>query len=199
MTATKTIFEKAYIVEAQAIKAAIKEFGEAWADGHIITRGEDKKYRVEAVQIEAHEDVVPGFAHCPHCGVHLSNGVLRDGDCADQKPISMKEHVYECMACGEEFGPLLVEKQAEAIANASMAGSREAFRFSTIKSPVKRVWHIADEMPKASRKEVIAECVRQGVGYGTARTQYQAWFKASQESKREDIRQPYEKAHKSGE
>lgn len=55
---------------------------------------------------------------------------------------------------------------------------------SEIIRPTKRVWGIADEMtakakeaglPVPSRKEVMAECDRQGIAYFTARTQYQVW------------------------
>jgi len=59
---------------------------------------------------------------------------------------------------------------------------------STIDKPVKAVWHVADEMiaqaaaagePRPSRKAVQDECVRRGIASGTARTQYQAWKKAT--------------------
>jgi hypothetical protein len=43
---------------------------------------------------------------------------------------------------------------------------------------VARVWAIADEMKGAARKDVIEACRQQGIAYGTARTQYQAWKKA---------------------
>jgi hypothetical protein len=46
---------------------------------------------------------------------------------------------------------------------------------STVESPVKRVWAIADSMPDAKRKDVIAACVEQGIAFYTARTQYQKW------------------------
>lgn len=46
---------------------------------------------------------------------------------------------------------------------------------STVASPVKRVWEIADSMPGAKRKEIIAECIAQGIAFYTARTQYQKW------------------------
>lgn len=56
-------------------------------------------------------------------------------------------------------------------------------RKSTIESPSKRVWEIADQMkaanPNVRRKDVIAACVEQGIAYYTARTQYQLWFKAN--------------------
>lgn len=55
-------------------------------------------------------------------------------------------------------------------------------RMSTIERPTKKVWDVADKMPGAKRKDVIAECVRQGIAYGTARTQYQHWFKTMADS-----------------
>lgn len=56
-------------------------------------------------------------------------------------------------------------------------------RLSTAEKPTKKVWSIADSMPGAKRKEVIEECVRQGIAYGTARTQYQHWFKCINDQK----------------
>lgn len=57
---------------------------------------------------------------------------------------------------------------------------------STVDSPTKLVWHIADDMVAAnknvSRKEVIMECERQGIAHFTARTQYQQWLTAKRES-----------------
>lgn len=65
-------------------------------------------------------------------------------------------------------------------------------RVSTIDLPTKQVWHIADDLYNAAekqakdngkpvvypkRKDVIAACVNQGIAYGTARTQFQHWFK----------------------
>lgn len=55
---------------------------------------------------------------------------------------------------------------------------------SVIGNPVQMVWNIADNMWGARRKDIIAECVKQGVAYNTARTQYQAFYKVkSQEGK----------------
>lgn len=51
----------------------------------------------------------------------------------------------------------------------------EPHNASIVESPVKRVWEIADSMPDARRKDVIAACVDQGVAFYTARTQYQKW------------------------
>lgn len=53
------------------------------------------------------------------------------------------------------------------------------------KRPCKLVWHIADEMkasnPEVKRKEVLAECVKRGVAFYTARTQYQLWLGVQKE------------------
>lgn len=55
-------------------------------------------------------------------------------------------------------------------------------RMSTTDRPTKKVWDIADKMPNAKRKEVIEACVAAGIAYGTARTQYQHWFKCKADS-----------------
>lgn len=220
---SKSIFEKTYILKAQAEKAMVKEFG---ADSHheviaqpgviparfvIVEKAkaepmvDDLPANPEELDFpvapwvadakaaeEALDQRVPGFSHCPSCNVHLSNGVGEDGQEVNGKIIHHKAKQYECLGCGEEFGPDLM-REGDRLANATMEPAGPRPRLSTCEKPTKRVWHIADSMPKASRKEVIEECVRQGIAYGTSRTQYQAWFKASQEAMRGDIRKPYEK------
>jgi hypothetical protein len=52
----------------------------------------------------------------------------------------------------------------------------EIVRESTVERPCKLVWHIADEMVGARRKDVLAVCVARGVAFYTARTQYQLWL-----------------------
>lgn len=171
MTATKSIFDKSYMIKAQAIKAAEKEFGADWAaQYHIVQVG--KKFAVESLPVapEAPAEEKTSFT--------LAEALAESGESIEE----LKD------------GHSAEAARADAMANATMGGPRAKLQFSTIKSPVKRVWHIADSMPKAARKDVIAECVAQGVASGTARTQYQAWFKASQECERSDIRKPYEKA-----
>lgn len=246
--ATKSIFDKSYIIEAQATKAAEKEFGANWANGHKITFDEaTKKFRVQPLKTPAeavvelehatHEVVAhltampkatkdrvtlqealeesgqtieelievehnrraadkiadaaliePAFVmpeNCPHCDINLENGVGVHGDEVNGSIIKHAEFELACLSCGGEFGPSI---------NAKPAGTGIAFaRTSTCERPTKKVWIIADSMPKASRKEVMAECVVQGVAYGTARTQYQAWFKASQEGSNVEVRKPYQK------
>lgn len=53
---------------------------------------------------------------------------------------------------------------------------------SAIGSPCKLVWDMAEEMAGERRKDIIAACVKKGVAFNTARTQYQLWFTATKNS-----------------
>lgn len=163
---TKSIFEKTYVLKAQAIKAMEKEFG---ADSHH--------------EVVAKEGVIP------------ARYVIIE---KAQAPAMVDDLPSDPAELDFPVAPWVADAQADAdkLANAiqvNEAAPSDKPRLSTCEKPTKKVWHIADSMPKASRKEVVAECVRQGIAYGTSRTQYQAWFKASQEALRGDIRKPYEK------
>jgi hypothetical protein len=88
------------------------------------------------------------------------------------------------------------QKAADALADSLQSASnlpngKEWIRISSVEKPTKFVWHVADRMvgaalaaglPAPSRKEVQDECIRLGVASGTARTQYQAWKKANDET-----------------
>lgn len=57
---------------------------------------------------------------------------------------------------------------------------------SLIPNPSKTVWIVADEMiienPSVTRKQVIERCLKMNIAFFTARTQYQQWKKAREES-----------------
>jgi len=62
---------------------------------------------------------------------------------------------------------------------------------SSIDSPVAKVWETADRMiafvakeDRAKRSEVVAACQADGIAYYTARTQFQAWFTATDKGRR---------------
>lgn len=81
----------------------------------------------------------------------------------------------------EQLAEQLNEEAAQAIeAPAKGKAKPEVKHKSDIERPTKTVWHIADEMsaanPQVRRKDVIAECVRRGIAFYTARTQYQQWL-----------------------
>lgn len=84
----------------------------------------------------------------------------------------------------EAQNPETVETPAKAKAKKPAAKSKRApakkaaptvASASTIESPVRRVWEIADSMPDAKRKDVVDACIAQGINFFTARTQYQKW------------------------
>ena len=129
-----------------------------------------------APAVEAEEPVVGEFVNCPHCGIHLSNGIGVHLQEVNGKEIKHKAFEYECLACGEEFGPAIAEEAPKAAPKRKI----EITNHSTIERPTKTVWHIADEMvaanPQVRRKDVIAECVKRGIAFYTARTQYQQWL-----------------------
>lgn len=58
---------------------------------------------------------------------------------------------------------------------------------STIQSPTKTVWSIADQVmaadPAAQRKDIMKACLDAGIAFYTARTQIQQWFAAQRESR----------------
>lgn len=108
---------------------------------------------------------------CPSCGIGLSNGLLHfnsyeeanqelpngvDGD-------TVRE--FGCMACGHEWGATYTKKSRQ-------------------KGAVAAVWEICEANKDLSRKDVVGICVSHGINFYTARTQYQAWFKATNDSKK---------------
>ena len=85
----------------------------------------------------------------------------------------------------KELEAQLNEEAAQAIEKPAKGPKPDVKHKSDIELPTKRVWHIADDMKKTNpdvrRKDVIAECVRQGVAFYTARTQYQQWLQVQKE------------------
>lgn len=84
------------------------------------------------------------------------------------------------------------QKLADKVANnailenpETVVGTNAILHQSTINRPCKQVFWVADEMkaanPKVTRSEVINECVKRGIAYYTARTQYQQWFAVQRE------------------
>lgn len=129
----------------------------------------------------ANRAILSGFTadgKCPKCGSsEVFSGYTEKGLVIDD------ERVGGCHECDYEFD--------------RRVSGKTWVRKSTIEKPTKRVWHIADEMhaaareagkPAPSRKEVQDECVRRGIASGTARTQYQAWKKATDEAAANSLR-----------
>lgn len=54
---------------------------------------------------------------------------------------------------------------------------------SEVKNPVKLVWDLCFDHPKAKRRDIVDMAIEKGVAVNTARTQYQAWRAAEGLSK----------------
>ncbi len=50
---------------------------------------------------------------------------------------------------------------------------------SDIKSPVKFVWDLCFDHPKAKRRDIVEMAIKAGVSLNTAKSQYQYWRKAT--------------------
>lgn len=120
---------------------------------------------------------------CPSCGINLSNGVGVHGDEVNGKIIHHDHYEYVCLACGEEFGPAIKEEAPKADKKPEDKKVIEKTEKSTTDRPCKQVWHIADSMPGAKRKDVLEACVAKGIAYNTARTQYQQWYQLNVKAK----------------
>ena len=75
-------------------------------------------------------------------------------------------------------------KPVEQVPSPAAAPERSNIRAakSTVEKPTKLVWTIAEEMktkdPKVTRKAILDECLKRGIAFYTARTQYQKWAKS---------------------
>jgi hypothetical protein len=67
-----------------------------------------------------------GVAHCPGCGVHLSNGVGHDGQEVNNKRVRHERFQFECLGCGVEFGPAVASRAKATKSSKTVAGPRPA-------------------------------------------------------------------------
>lgn len=179
----------AYATNIAAMNAARKEFGQGWKDQAMIEKL-DGEWHVQLKQIETRDHSA--------CLVSEREGAFAFPMAADM-PADQPE-----AAAHDLTDAAMAQQQAaaDAIANSqaseqNLPNGKVWIHKSSIEKPTKRVWHIADEMHAAareagkaapSRKEVQDECVRRGIASGTARTQYQAWKKATDEAAANSLR-----------
>lgn len=92
------------------------------------------------------------------------------------------------MTFTEAGDPIPVEELKKNEAPAKEKKEQKVRNQSEVVGPCSLTWEIAIRMHEAakeageaapSRKQVLEACVEEGVTYNTARTQYQAWFKAN--------------------
>lgn len=168
-TSPEELSEQGFTEDSEA--ALAEEAGQFGGDQVLAEEYEPSE---EAIAAELDKEFIErcGFAYCPDCGIHLENGLLHFGDIVEragspEKAFEQQKKEWSCMACNAEFGEDIIVGPA--------AEEAPKLNKSTADRPCTLVWNIADAMPGAKRKEVIEACVKAGVAYYTARTQYQQW------------------------
>lgn len=206
---TKSIFDKKYLTEAQAVAAATK----AGLNPNVMSIKIEKGIRwvvidsqIEAPAIQSARQETEAFIKSLQIAIEASLTDENLDTCMkalnDREP-KLEEMIF--VAIDEMIGKKReqieisrMEIEAEEQANrqqieavSETKAGKPWIRASSIEKPTKMVWVIADAMvadrvakglPAPSRKEVQEECVRQGIASGTARTQYQHWFKTNHEA-----------------
>lgn len=157
---------KAYATKSSAIRAAKKTYGESWEE--------------QAAILPALPEQGEGWIILPK-----ASPASPELEAEAPRHLSLAEALAES---GESLAELMDDipspSHMDQSGPQSKAGDKLAlgWRLSTCEKPTKKVWAIADSMPGASRKEVIAACIAAGIGEGTSRTQYQAWYSAMKAS-----------------
>jgi hypothetical protein len=88
----------------------------AWNAGSATPEAPEYGANVSGFEVHGHTD-------CPHCGIHLSNGVSQHGDDVNGKPLRHDTHHFECMGCGGGFGALIKRAAASATRASGIAAS----------------------------------------------------------------------------
>jgi hypothetical protein len=100
---------------------------------------------------------------------------------------AVEDQDFELMEIGEQYGYRVLvdgladntqgetDEAATGLTDAAPTAVTKPRTKSTVANPVQLVWALANSMPRAKRKDIIAACVEQGVAFYTARTQYQLW------------------------
>ncbi len=188
-----------YKVRSSAVRAAKKEFGENWAESvEIFQRGEmfiydfPRKNVDEAVSTAVDATLGSVQELLSSNAADIKDKAKKAKKIKESKPIHTPATIESAPAQGvdnpkpeenRDDGHDAAQKLADKQANTDAVNNDPLKpRISTAERPTKLVWDIADKHPELKRKEVIEECVRQGIAYGTARTQYQHWFKEKNKS-----------------
>lgn len=203
----KSIFEKRYITEAQATKAIEKEFGDDWVN--YIAKQDGRQWivieipKVAPSARQEQEAAITEFqAEVASCKNLEETSLMADRLNQIAKTFKLTEAVVAGL--DELLSARVIQIEGEAaLTQAQVAGVSELkngkpwVKASTALKPTKLVWAIADAMYEEaerrgeelgqapvypSRKEVQEVCVSQGIASGTARTQFQHWFKQRNES-----------------
>lgn len=126
-----------------------------------------------------------GYSHCPHCGIHLSNGI---GDFdglvelhGEAEARKLQKREWSCLGCNGEWSTIIVGRGK---GQGRSTPTRSYLNKSTVDGAVVVCWDIYAANPDIRRKDAIQMAVDKGVAFYTARTQYQKWFTAMKSSRK---------------
>ena len=149
------------------------------------TRGRDAIYNAKKFAQTASDDVLIIGIEAEQVGGRWSAVVSVDnfaGELPDEaygELFTKTRIVFAEKAAPVEEAPKAQKPSRKSTENGGIKDTAYIAETSTAIKPTKLVHEIASSMPGASRKEVIAACRARGIAFGTARTQYQAWYKAN--------------------
>jgi len=106
---------KTYATKSNAKRAAVAYYskmvnGAPVDRNSLVVREIDGKY-VAFGERDAYLFDNYGYTECPHCGIHLDNGVGAHGDEVNGNAVKHDKYEFECLACGGEFGPEIVKHE----------------------------------------------------------------------------------------
>ena len=113
-------------------KTVVKFTDRATAQLRVRMMVEDLNYA--PVEAEVTNDVfgfeTHGLTRCPHCDIHLNNGVGYHNQEVNGKTIKHAKFEFECLACGEEFGPAIPAKPVKVPTDGAWSETRDNMKTS---------------------------------------------------------------------
>lgn len=111
-----------------------------------------------------------GLVNCPHCEVHLSNGV-GDGEAT----------TFSCLGCGEDFGPAKVDAPdrhtGTGLKIEKDRPERNGIKRPSIGGKCRAIWDHLDTMEAPTAKAVRAAAVELGWNPNNAVIEFYQWRK----------------------
>lgn len=183
---------KGYKVKSSTARTAKKEFGADYKEKGTIVRKEDGMFYfelndsitidVEAV-VNADKITEPESVITIHSGERPEKAVLAAIEKPTEAPTveqcdKVLSHVAEVTGKANLEAVTIQEDVTVSVDKLEVTKPPQ-LKASWRDNPCKAVWDIAESMPGAKRKDILAACVEMGIAYNTARTQYQRFFTAS--------------------
>ena len=88
---------------------------------------------------------------CPHCNIEvIDNGYITNGDEVNNVAITLEKHEFECMACGEEFGPTITKIKGKGIKIQKDRPTQNGVTRPSEGGKCDAIWKVCDRMLSAN-------------------------------------------------